>query len=95
MDTDHLFTEMCDNGSTHASRIEDLGPGDFVKVDCAACCRRLPRELSGIPLLAHGAAFHGIPVPARPTGQGARPDGPRAMSRLRGRGVMSIKFAKP
>ena len=26
MDTDHLFTEMCDNGSTDAARIEDLGP---------------------------------------------------------------------
>jgi hypothetical protein len=36
-DADHLFTEMCDNGSTHAARIEDLGPGDFVKVDCVAC----------------------------------------------------------
>jgi hypothetical protein len=28
----------------YAARIEDLGPGDFVKVDCAACCRRLPRS---------------------------------------------------
>ena len=25
MDTDHLFTEVCDNGSTDAARIEDLG----------------------------------------------------------------------
>jgi hypothetical protein len=23
--------------SLYAARIEDLGPGDFVKVDCAAC----------------------------------------------------------
>jgi hypothetical protein len=27
----------------YAVRIEDLGPGDFVKVDCTACCRRLLR----------------------------------------------------
>ena len=33
MEADHLFTEMCDNGSTDAARVEDLGPGDFVKVD--------------------------------------------------------------
>jgi hypothetical protein len=37
MDTDHLFTEMCDNGSTDAARIEDLGPNDFAKVGSAAC----------------------------------------------------------
>jgi hypothetical protein len=28
----------------YAARIEDLGPGDIVKVDCAACCRRLLRS---------------------------------------------------
>jgi hypothetical protein len=79
----------------YAACIEDLGPGDFVRANCAGCCRRLLREFGGIPLLAHGAAFHGVLVAARPTGQGARPKGPRAMSRLRGRGVMSIKFANP
>ncbi len=35
MDADHLFTEMCDNGSTDAARIEDLGPNDFAKVGSA------------------------------------------------------------
>jgi hypothetical protein len=28
---------MCDNGSTDAARIEDIGPNDFAKVDCAGC----------------------------------------------------------
>jgi len=28
----------------YAARSEDLGSGDFVKVDCAACCRRLLRS---------------------------------------------------
>jgi hypothetical protein len=28
----------------YAARIEDLGSGDFVKIDCAACCRRLLRS---------------------------------------------------
>ena len=44
MDTAHLFTETCDNGSTHAARIEDLGTGDFAKVDYAVCCRMLQRS---------------------------------------------------
>jgi hypothetical protein len=41
----------------YAARIEDLGPGDFVKVDCAACSRTaLPRQHSYCGLaLAHGA----------------------------------------
>jgi len=29
----------------YAARIEDLGPGDFVKVDSAACCRRASARL--------------------------------------------------
>jgi hypothetical protein len=37
MDTNYIFTEMRDNSSTDAARIEDLGPRDFVKADCAAC----------------------------------------------------------
>jgi hypothetical protein len=32
------------DGATHAARIEDLGPGDFAKIDGAACCRRLQRS---------------------------------------------------
>jgi hypothetical protein len=47
MDTDHLFTEMCDNGSTDAARIEDLGPGDFAKVGIAACVYTAIRRRSG------------------------------------------------
>ena len=47
MDTDHIFTEMCDNGSTDAARIEDLGSGDFVKVGSAACVHTAIRRRSG------------------------------------------------
>jgi hypothetical protein len=28
----------------YAARIEDLGPGDFLKIDCTGCCRRLLRS---------------------------------------------------
>jgi hypothetical protein len=56
----------------YAARIEDLGPGDFVKVDCAACCRRLLRSSAGTPSLAYGAAFLGVPVAARPQPTGLR-----------------------
>jgi hypothetical protein len=28
----------------YLARIEDLRPGDFVKIDCAGCCRRLLRS---------------------------------------------------
>jgi hypothetical protein len=31
-----------------AVRIEDLGPGDLVKVDCAERCRRLLQSYAGI-----------------------------------------------
>jgi hypothetical protein len=30
-------TSEARNAPLHAARIEDLGPGDFAKVDCAAC----------------------------------------------------------
>jgi hypothetical protein len=39
----------------YAARIEDLGPGDFVKVDCAAChhvALLTPEALLGVGLLA-------------------------------------------
>src|SRR5437867_424929 len=39
--TENMLAEMV---PLYAARIEDLGPGDFVKVDCAACCRRLLRS---------------------------------------------------
>jgi len=32
--TENMVAEMV---PLYAARIEDLGPGDFVKVDCAAC----------------------------------------------------------
>jgi hypothetical protein len=69
----------------YAARIEDLGPGDFVKVDCGGCWPKAPSEFARTPMLAYGAAFHGIPVAARPqpTGQGARLQGSGEVSRLR------------
>jgi hypothetical protein len=38
----------------YAARIEDLGPGDFVKVDCAACSQTalLVREADRLALRA-------------------------------------------
>jgi hypothetical protein len=45
---DHLPERMKNTGlemvPLYAASIEDLGPNDFVKVDCAACCRRLLRS---------------------------------------------------
>jgi hypothetical protein len=40
----------------YAARIEDLGPGDFVKVDCAACRRRLLRSSAELRC-SHTALF--------------------------------------
>jgi hypothetical protein len=52
------------------SPVEDLGPGDFVKVDWAAC--------------SHTALLSMAPIPARPqpTAQSARPKRPRTVWRL-------------
>ena len=46
---------------------------------------KAPTEFGRTPLLAHGAAFHRIPLAARarPAGQGARPKEPGAVPRLR------------
>ena len=65
-----------------AARMEDLGPGDLVKVDCAACCRGAPAEFRRTLLLTHGVADPGIPDPARcgTTAEGARPQGSVPMS---------------
>jgi hypothetical protein len=81
MDTAHLFTETCDNGSTHAARIEDLGMGDFAKVDYAVCWPNAPTEFGRTPLLAYCAAFHCVLIPARAqsAGQGAAHQEPPAM----------------
>jgi hypothetical protein len=62
----------------YAARIEDLGPGDFLKVDCGVCCPKAPTEFGRTPLLSHGAAWAGILVAVAPQtdDQGAGPEGP-------------------
>ena len=81
-----------------AARIEDLGPGDFVKVDCAACSHTalLVREADRLALRAELA-------PAFLSRLGLRPqdkvldlkDHLRCRGcGARGRAVASIKWAK-
>jgi hypothetical protein len=55
----------------YAARIEDLGQGDFVKVDCAACHH--VAVLASDFLLRLGLS---------PPGQGARPNGARPVPRF-------------
>jgi ribosomal protein S27E len=82
----------------YAARIEDLGPGDFVKVDCAACRHTalLVREADRLALRAKLA-------PAFLSRVGLRPrtkvldlkDRVRCRGcGARGRAVVSIKLAK-
>jgi hypothetical protein len=59
----------------YATRIEDLGPGDFVKVDRAACHH--------VALLTPEAPIEGRP---EPRGQGSRPQRAAPVSRVREEG---------
>lgn len=69
----------------YAARVGDLSPGDFVKVDCAACDHTV--LLSPAFLLRLGLAEHAkmldLKVHARCRGGG-----------VRDRAVVSIKWAK-
>jgi hypothetical protein len=69
----------------YAARIEDLRPGDFVKVDCGACGHTAllaPAFLSRLGLSPRGKVLD-LQGRARCRGCGAR-----------GRAVVSIKWAK-
>jgi hypothetical protein len=94
--TENMVTEMV---PLYAARIEDLEPGDFVKVDCAACCRRLLRSSAELRCL-HTALL----APAFLSRLGLSPRHKvldlqdRVRFRgcgVRGRAVVSIKWAKP
>jgi hypothetical protein len=60
----------------YAARIEDLGRGDLVKVDCAACHH--------VALLTPRGPAAGR---AEPRGQGPRPQRPAPMPRVREEGT--------
>jgi hypothetical protein len=69
----------------YAARIEDLGPGDFVKVDCAACehtALLAPAFLSRLGLSPRNKVLD-LKDRVRCRACGAR-----------GRGFVSIKWAK-
>jgi hypothetical protein len=84
--------------SLYAARIEDLGPGDFVKVDCAGCCRRLLRRSAELRC-SHTALL--APVFLDRLGLSPRDKVLDLKDRVRcracgarGRGFVSIKWAK-
>ena len=69
----------------YAARIADLGPGDFVKIDCGACSHTAlvtPAFLSRLGLEQHRKVLD-LRDRVRCRGCGAR-----------GRAVVSIKWAK-
>lgn len=70
----------------YAARVGDLGPGDFVKVDCAACDHTAllsPEFLLRLGLDQHARVLD-LKERVRCRGCG-----------VRGRAVVSIKWAKP
>jgi hypothetical protein len=60
----------------YAARIEDLGPGDFVKIDCAACHH--------VALLSAEVLLRGR---AESRGEGAPLEGPAPVPRVREEGA--------
>ena len=82
----------------YAARIEDLGSGDFVKIDCAACCRRLLRSSAELRC-SHTALL--TPAFLARLGLGPRQKVLDLKDRVRcrgcgvrGRAVVSIKWGK-
>jgi hypothetical protein len=85
MDTNYIFTEMCDNSSTDAARIEDLGPRDFVKADCAACSHTALLSTAFLSRLGLSPWDKVLDLKDRMRCRGCG---------ARGRAVVSIKWAK-
>ena len=69
----------------YAARIEDLGPGDFVKIDCAACSQTALLTPLFLARLGLGARLKVLDLKDRVR---CRSCG------VRGRAVVSIKWAK-
>jgi hypothetical protein len=68
----------------YAALLGDLGPGDFVKVDCAACGHTalLVREADRLALRAKLAPAFLSRLGLSPRGQGSQPTGPGAVPRV-------------
>jgi hypothetical protein len=69
----------------YAARIEDLGPGDFVKVDCAACSHTALPAPAFLDRLGLGPKDKVLDLKNRVQCRGCG---------ARGRAVISIKWAK-
>ena len=69
----------------YAARIEDLGPGEFVEVDCSACSytAQFVREADKLPLRAKLASAFLERLGRSPRGKDARSQESCAVSRLR------------
>jgi hypothetical protein len=67
----------------YLSRTEDLGHGDLVKVDCAACHHVALLTLEFL-----------LRLETQPSDQGARPQGARPVPRMRSKGT-SQQVASP
>jgi hypothetical protein len=69
----------------YAARIEDLGPGDFVRVDCAACRHTALLAPAFLDRLGLSLSHKVLDLKDRVRCRGCG---------LRGRAVVSIKWAK-